>query len=189
MEAVLRAMPTPEIAAAIDLLLRAYRGDRQVFLVGNGGSAATASHFACDLAKGTRKPDRRPWRVIALTDNVPLLTAWANDVSYEEVFARQLDSLVNPEDVLVAISGSGNSPNVLNAVRVGRERGAATLGITGGSGGALASLVDLCITVPTQEMHFIEDAHLIVAHLISCCLREETVLEVPSFLSRMESHR
>jgi D-sedoheptulose 7-phosphate isomerase len=181
MEAVLRAMPNAEIAAAVDQLLAAYQADRQVMLVGNGGSAATASHFAGDLSKGTRQPGHRPWRVIALTDNVPLLTAWANDVSYDEVFARQLDALVNPDDVLVAISGSGNSPNVLNAVRVARERGAVTIGLTGGSGGALRLLVDLCITVPTGEMSFIEDCHLMVAHLIvSCCLKEEAARAVPS---------
>jgi D-sedoheptulose 7-phosphate isomerase len=180
METVLRAMPNAEIEAAVELLLAAYQADRQVILVGNGGSAATASHFACDLSKGTCQPGHRPCRVIALTDNVPLLTAWANDVSYDEVFARQLDALVNPDDVLVAISGSGNSPNVLNAVRVARERGAVTIGLTGGSGGALRLLVDLCITIPTGEMSFIEDCHLMVAHLISRCFREETARAVPS---------
>jgi len=180
MEAVLRAMPTTEIAAAVDLLLAAYQADRQVLLIGNGGSAATASHFACDLSKGARQPGRRPWRVIALTDNVPVLTAWANDVSYEEVFARQLDALINPDDALVAISGSGNSPNILKAVRVARERHAVTIGLTGGSGGALSLLVDLCITIPALEPPLIEDAHLMVAHLVSCCLREETARAMPS---------
>jgi len=180
MEAVLQAMPTAEIAAAVDLLLEAYHADRQVLMVGNGGSASTASHFACDLAKGARVPGRRPWRVIALTDNVPLLTAWANDVSYDEVFARQLDTLANPGDVLVAISGSGNSPNILEAVRVARELDAVTIGLTGGSGGSLRPLVDLCVTIPALEMPMIEDAHLMVAHLISGCVRDETARAVPS---------
>ena len=176
----MRAMPTAEIAAAVDLLLEAYHADRQVLMVGNGGSASTASHFACDLAKGARVPGRRPWRVIALTDNVPLLTAWANDVSYDEVFARQLDTLANPGDVLVAISGSGNSPNILEAVRVARERDVVTIGLTGGSGGSLRPLVDLCVTIPALEMPMIEDAHLMVAHLISGCVREEIAQAMPS---------
>jgi D-sedoheptulose 7-phosphate isomerase len=117
MEAVLQAMPTAEIAAAVDLLLEAYHADRQVLMVGNGGSASTASHFACDLAKGARVPGRRPWRVIALTDNVPLLTAWPTTCSTRS--RPPTGYAANPGDCWY-ISGSGNSPNILEAVRVAR---------------------------------------------------------------------
>jgi D-sedoheptulose 7-phosphate isomerase len=186
MRTVLESMPVAEIGATIRLLTEAREHDRQIFLIGNGGSAATASHFANDLAKGARQPGSRLFRVIALTDNVPLITAWANDASYEEVFARQLEALVNPDDVLVAISGSGESPNILQAVRLARARGARTVGLTGRSGGTLRELVDLCVIVPVFQMEMIEDAHVMVSHVITCCLREGSI---PSFAMRVADVR
>src|SRR3954465_6217052 len=148
---VARSMPFEALGEAAEELLacRARRGT--VFVVGNGGSAATASHFACDLAKGTRTPGVPPFRVVPLTDNVPLLTAWANDTSYDRVFAEQLATLVRPGDVVVAISASGNSENVLAATRVARQLGATTIALTGQSGGRLGRLAELTIRVPARS--------------------------------------
>lgn len=142
-----------------------------IFLLGNGGSAATASHFACDLAKGTQRPGARPYRVIALTDNVPLISAWANDTTYEHIFAEQLRPLVQENDLVIGISGSGNSPNVLEAMRAARDAGAETIGWTGFAGGQLKHLVDLCVVVPSNNMEQIEDVHLIMEHAICTSLR------------------
>jgi D-sedoheptulose 7-phosphate isomerase len=169
--AVARAMPLATLAEAAEWLLACYERGGQVFILGNGGSAATASHFACDLAKGTRTAGLPAFRVLSLTDNVPLLTAWANDTSYERVFAEQLAAFVGPGDLVVAISGSGNSPNVLAVVEVVRARGARLLALTGESGGQLAALADLAIRVPAGPIEQVEDAHLAVAHSLCVAIR------------------
>jgi D-sedoheptulose 7-phosphate isomerase len=161
-----------DIQGVIKMLSRAYTEEQQVFIIGNGGSAATASHFACDLTKSTIRAGRNRFRAIALTDNVPLITAWANDTSYESVFSEQLANLMNEGDVLIAISGSGNSANILRAVQEAKERGAATIGFSGFNGGKLKDIVDLCVVVPNYCMAQIEDVHLILEHLISTCLGE-----------------
>src|SRR3954465_901199 len=139
-----------EMAAAVDLeslelaatmLLECQARGRVVFTAGNGGSAATASHFACDLAKGTRHNGSPTFRVVALTDSLPVLTAWANDNGYHRVFAEQLQSLARPGDLLVLISASGNSPNVVAAAEEARALGVSTIGLTGRRGGSLAQMV------------------------------------------------
>jgi D-sedoheptulose 7-phosphate isomerase len=150
-----------------DTLVRAYDAGRTVYLCGNGGSAALASHFACDLGKGTAYCNGgKRLRALSLTDNLPTLTAWANDSSYEDVFSEQLRNFVQPGDVAVAISGSGNSKNVLNALQVAREAGATTVGISGFQGGEMKSLCDICVIVPSNNMQIIEDLHLAMAHSI-----------------------
>lgn len=169
------------VAAAIDLdcleqaatmLLACQARGRVVFVVGNGGSAATASHFACDLSKGTRRGGPPTFHVVSLTDNVPLLTAWANDSGYDRVFSEQLETLARPGDFLVAISASGNSPNVLAAIETARSRGMAVVGLTGRSGGRLTHLVDVAVNVPSDRIEIVEDAHLIVAHSLCVAARE-----------------
>lgn len=176
------------VAAAIDLdrleaaaltLLDCQAAGRVVFVAGNGGSAATASHFACDLAKGTRGGGDPTFRVVALTDNMALLTAWANDAGYERVFAEQLASLAQPGDVLVAISVSGNSPNVIAAVDSARALGLATIGLTGQPGGLLAQLADLPIQAPSHCMEIVEDVHSIVAHSLCVALRASLAASPP----------
>ena len=148
-------------------LFKAYESGRIVYTFGNGGSAALASHFACDLAKGTAYCNGgKRFRALALTDNVPSLTAWANDSSYDDVFSEQLRNFVHPQDIAFAISGSGNSKNVLNALEVAREAGATTLGISGFEGGQMKSLCDICVVVPSNNMQIIEDMHLAMAHSI-----------------------
>lgn len=169
---VLSAMPIAPLTRAADVLLDCHRRGATVFVLGNGGSAATASHFACDLAKGTRTEGIAPFRVIPLTDNMPLVTAWANDTSYERVFAEQLAALVRQGDVVVVISASGNSPNVLAAVETARLAGAFTVAMTGQTGGTLRRVADLTIRVPADPIEQVEDAHMVMAHSLCVAIRE-----------------
>jgi D-sedoheptulose 7-phosphate isomerase len=155
----------------VTLLVEATRTRGTIFLVGNGGSAATASHFACDLAKGTRSAAGPQLRVVALTDNVPLITAWANDVAYEDVFAEQLRSLCGPGDILIAISASGMSPNILRAADVARQAGARVVALTGG-GGVLGPAANIWLRTPASCIEQVEDLHVILAHLVACQVRE-----------------
>lgn len=170
-ESVLRGLPFALIDRVADVLWRAYVEDRTVYVLGNGGSAALASHCACDLGKGTVVNGNRRFRVLALTDNVPLMTAWANDASYEEVFAEQLATFVAKDDIVLAISGSGNSPNVLKALKVAKAAGAFTIGLTGFQGGRMKPLCDLCVIVPSDNMQIIEDLHVGVNHAIFSAVR------------------
>lgn len=167
-------LPYSEIEKIKDILLQAYRENRKIFIMGNGGSAATASHFACDLAKGTAGKDNsgKRFRVIALTNNVPLLTAWANDTAYENIFLEQLKNLLDTGDVVIAISASGNSMNVVKAVKYANANGAITIGLTGFKGGKLKSIVKECLIVPAHSMKQIEDVHLILEHLLCSWLRK-----------------
>src|SRR5258708_11983553 len=162
---VLAALHHGSINQIADELIKVYESGRTVYLFGNGGSASLASHLACDLGKGTAYCNGgKRFRVLALTDNVPTLTAWANDAGYEDVFSEQLRNFVQPHDVAFAISGSGNSKNVLNALRVAREAGATTVGIAGFQGGEMKSLCDLCVIVPSNNMQIIENFHLSFPH-------------------------
>ena len=156
----------------IEVLAEAGREGRRVFVCGNGGSAATASHFVNDLNKFASMGLDGYFKAVGLTDNVPLLTAWANDDSYGEVFSRQLVNFLQPQDVVVGISGSGNSPNVVKAMEVAKEGGAVTIGLLGFDGGKVKDMVDHYIHF--QESHYgrSEDAHHIVCHIIANALRE-----------------
>jgi D-sedoheptulose 7-phosphate isomerase len=165
---VIANLPYAIIEQVAAELLRVFDEARAVFLFGNGGSAALASHLACDLAKGTlvEGSSCKRFRVFPLTDNVPLMTAWANDSSYVHVFAEQLRDFVATDDVAFAISGSGNSLNVLQALKVAKEAGAVTIGLTGFQGGRMKALCDRCIVVPSDNMQIIEDFHLGIAHAV-----------------------
>jgi D-sedoheptulose 7-phosphate isomerase len=167
LQQVVVGLPHAAINQIADTLVKANEIGRTVYLFGNGGSAALASHLACDLAKGTAYCNGgKRFRALALTDNLPTLTAWANDAGYEDVFSEQLRNFVQPHDVAFAISGSGNSKNVLNALQVAREAGATTVGFSGFQGGEMKSLCDLCVVVPSHNMQIIEDLHLSMAHAI-----------------------
>jgi phosphoheptose isomerase len=171
----------PFLLAATDriipIFLKARTDDRTIFFFGNGGSASTASHFVTDIAKvagGTQSRGKgRRFRCVSLNDNLPGLTAWANDVGYAEVFSGQLKALAEKGDVAVAISGSGNSPNVLEAVKSARAMGLTTIGLTGIGGGKLKDLVDVAMVVPSNSMQHTEDTHLILLHLLTAYLRDE----------------
>ncbi len=160
-------IPIDAVERVVEILLDAYHRRQHVYVFGNGGSASTASHFACDLSKATIIAGRPRLRVTSLTDNVALLTAWANDTLYERVFAEQLANLLNPGDVVIAISASGNSANVLAAVEEARERGAVTVGLVGFTGGRLQEAVDLAVHVPSDSYGVVEDCHLVLEHAIT----------------------
>jgi D-sedoheptulose 7-phosphate isomerase len=172
LKGVLENLPVEAAKRAADILFHAYQTEHTVFLFGNGGSAALASHLAADLGKATHVPGPDSLRgvkrlkVLSLTDNVPTITAWANDTSYEFVFASQMENFLTPGDVVFGISGSGNSPNVLRALELARRVGATTLGLAGFGGGRMKDLLDCPIIVPARHMQQVEDAHLILAHLI-----------------------
>lgn len=179
LKGLLGQVPLQQLQEICGLLFRAYEEARTIFIFGNGGSAALASHMACDLGKGVYGPPgtkgddtvEKYLKVLSLTDNVPMMTAWANDASYDEVFARQMEILVKPGDLAFAISSSGNSPNVLKALELARRKGAVTVGFTGRQGGKMKTLLDYGICVPSDHTQQIEDLHLIMMHLVFLDLR------------------
>jgi len=173
---ILQWLPYETVDQVVRQLLQAYEANRMVFTFGNGGSASLASHIACDLGKGTSVAGLRRLRIMSLTDNVALVTAWANDAKYDDIFAEQLRNFVEPDDVVLAISGSGNSPNVLNGLCVAREAGCYIIGLTGYEGGKMKSLCDLCLVVPSDNMQFIEDLHVCISHCIFTAVRHELLL-------------
>jgi D-sedoheptulose 7-phosphate isomerase len=158
----------------VDALFEAFERGSTIFLAGNGGSAANASHFGQDLAKGTltSMEARRRFRVVPLTDNIGFITALANDEGYEAIFEQQLRNLARPGDLLVAISGSGNSPNVLRAVSYARSIGMKTIGVTGFDGGKLKQMADEGVHIPVDDMGMTEALHSVVFHLAMSQLRE-----------------
>src|SRR5215471_12408816 len=165
-------LPYSSIQQIISTILRAFEEDRTMFVFGNGGSAATASHVMCDLNKGTiGSHEARRLRVISLTDNVPSLTAWANDAGYEHVFSEQLKNFMQAGDIVFAISGSGNSPNILEALKTARELGAVTVGMAGNRGGKMKALCDICAVVPSDNVQVVEDLHHAIAHSILTAVR------------------
>lgn len=165
-------MPWERVEQVLDVLDAARLAGRKVFVFGNGGSASTATHMACDLSKNTAMPGTPRLRTLALNDNMALFSALGNDLGYENVFAEQLATLVDPDDVVIAISASGNSPNVLKAIDVATERGATTIGLSGYAGGKLAQLVDYPIVAENDCIEQVEDIHLILEHMMTSALRE-----------------
>jgi D-sedoheptulose 7-phosphate isomerase len=159
-------LPRDRLAAMGEMLFRAYRNEKQVFTVGNGGSASTASHMAADLGKNTIGPNMRRFRILSLNDNAAIVTALANDIGYEHIFSEQLVNLIQPGDLLVAISGSGNSPNVVRAMTYAREQCAEVVAVLGFDGGRAAALADLAVIVPSDHYGIVEDVHLIINHIL-----------------------
>ncbi len=161
----------------IDKLLKAYKEDKQVFVMGNGGSAVLASHFACDLSKGTLKnvydDKEKRFRVISLTDNTALMTAYSNDLDYEHVFSQQLRNLINTEDIVIGISSSGNSKNIINAINLAKKNKAITIGLLGFDGGKLKDLADFKILVNNYDYGIVEDIHSALQHMICSIIREK----------------
>ncbi|MCB0164107.1 MAG: SIS domain-containing protein [Anaerolineae bacterium] len=174
---VVAQLPVETINQIVNILLESASAGRKVFIFGNGGSASTASHFACDLSKNTMVEGAPRFRVIALNDNIPLITAWANDTAYDNIFAAQLSAFVEPGDVVIGISCSGNSGNVLNAMQVAHQYDALTIGFTGDKGGQLKDMVDVCVTVPTPRIEQQEDIHLMLEHCICANIRERLLQE------------
>jgi len=161
-----------KIGDVIDLLMGAYKKEKKIFILGNGGSASNASHMACDLGKGTifRHYDEgeRRFRAISLTDNVAYLTALANDISYEDIFVQQLRNLIDKGDMVIVLSGSGNSPNVIKAVKYAKKKGAKTVGFMGfKDGGKLRKIVDKAVIVDSRSYGPCEDIQLVLDHIMT----------------------
>ena len=180
-------LPRQLIAEVIDVLQQARREGNQVFILGNGGSASTASHFACDLAKNTRQEGLPHFRVIGLTDNMAMFSALANDGGYENVFSEQLASLVRPGDIVIAISASGNSKNVINAAETAHRYEATVIGFTGFDGGRLAQLANINIQVNSNIIEHVEDIHLMLEHLIVSSIKGQvrTVVKVAAPVAQL----
>jgi len=173
LQATLSRLPMDRIEQVITILQDARLAGRTIFVMGNGGSASTASHLVCDLAKNTRQAEWPPFRVVGLTDNMAIFSAYANDEGYDKVFSQQLASLVNAGDIVLGISASGNSPNVLQGIELAKARGATTVGFTGFDGGKLGPLVDVNVHVSSHRIEHVEDIHLMLEHMITARLRQD----------------
>jgi D-sedoheptulose 7-phosphate isomerase len=171
MQDILAEVCRDSVRMNISCLYRAWEQRKQIFVLGNGGSASTASHVANDLSKATIVAGMPRMRVISLSDNLSLITAWANDTSYDNVFKEQLENLIEPGDAVIGISASGNSPNVLRAMEFARQKGAVTIAWTGLSGGRLKDMVDCCVHAPTEDVGMIESVHLVIDHLVTNAVR------------------
>src|SRR6266487_798301 len=169
---MLRDISQAHLQNILSLLEDAYRNGHRIFIMGNGGSAATASHFALDLAKNTIVPGVSRLKAISLTDHVPLITAWSNDTAYEHIFAEQLANMIEPGDVVIGISASGNSQNVINALNLANASRASTIALLGAKGGKIKDMVDAYVLAPGQNIEQEEDAHMILAHVITRHMRE-----------------
>ena len=168
---VLKTISLTDIEKFVEILLEARERESSIFFIGNGGSAATASHFANDIAIGTRTYEK-PFRAISLCDNQAVITAIANDDGYEKIFSQQLQVLLKKQDVVVAISASGNSPNLLDAIDTAKKMNTITVGISAFDGGKMKEMVDISVHVPTEKGEYgpAEDAHMVLDHLVSSYL-------------------
>ncbi len=172
LEQMMREISLPHLQRVLQLLEEVYANGHRIFIMGNGGSAATASHFALDLAKNTIMPDIPRLKAISLTDHVPLITAWSNDTAYEHIFSEQLANMIEPGDVVIGISASGNSPNVINALALAHRSRAYTIGLLGAHGGKIKDMVDAYVLAPGQNIEQEEDAHMVLTHIITRHMRE-----------------
>lgn len=181
METIIKDISRDDVEKVIEVLFKAWENSNQVFIIGNGGSASTATHLACDLSKGTIVERKKRFRVKALTDNIPLVSAWTNDAGFENIFYEQLKDLIKKDDVVIGISvhgGSGQdrarlwSQNLLKALEYAKKCLAVTIGFSGFDGGAMKKMVDACIVIPFNSTPHVESFHLALAHLICNCLKE-----------------
>lgn len=179
-------LPRDLIAEVIGILHDARMTGRQVFIMGNGGSASTATHFVCDLAKNTRREGLPHFRVIGLTDNMAIFSAYANDEGYDRVFSQQLANLIRPNDIVIGISASGNSANVLNGIDEAKKNQAKTIAFTGFDGGRLRPMVDIDIHVDSNIIEHVEDIHLMLEHMIVKTLKDREYSEA-DFVGLMET--
>jgi len=170
---VLRSLDVSAINAVMTAILDAYNAGSSIYIFGNGGSASTASHFQNDFNKGISEHLEKKFNFICLNDNVPTVMAIANDSGYEYIFEHQLEGKLKQNDLVIAISGSGNSENVIRAIEYARKQGVKTVGITGYDGGKLAKLVDVSFNVPINDMQITEDVHMILDHLMMSILMKE----------------
>lgn len=168
----LQELDLDQVSRVVELLYHAYQKQRKIMIVGNGGSASTASHFVCDLSKTAMVPGVPAVRAICLNDNIPLITAYGNDLGYDHIFSEQVAVLAEPGDVLIGISGSGNSPNILKAFTAAKEKEMSTVGLLGFGGGRVLALCDRAVVLPSKLYGPVEDLHLFIAHSISDCFKQ-----------------
>ncbi|TET48388.1 MAG: SIS domain-containing protein [Dehalococcoidia bacterium] len=173
----LKELSHQDIADVADIIFKAYKKNKQIFILGNGGSASTASHFARDLRMGTVVSGKKRMHTTSLTDNVVMITSLANDIDYKSIFKEQLVDQLNEGDVVIGISASGNSPNVLSAIEYARENGAITIALTGFGGGKLKELADKAIIVSSHDYGQVEDVHLSLDHIITCAVKDRITNE------------
>jgi D-sedoheptulose 7-phosphate isomerase len=176
----LDTIDTVRVAQAIEWMKEVRDANRAIFVAGNGGSAATAAHFVCDMVKGASMGKAARFRIVALGQNLPTHTAYSNDVSYADALVEELKNFAQPGDLYMAISGSGNSPNVVRAMEYANSMGLRTLALTGRDGGRLGALAGLNIHVPEPHMGRIEDAHHIICHMICYCFMEQESMTQPA---------
>lgn len=176
LKTLLDSIPVDDVAMLINIIEEAYARDATIFVFGNGGSWSTASHWVCDFVKGASVPGKRRVRVIAPGDNIPMLTAYANDVNYTTVFAEPIRSYAKPGDVVILITASGNSPNILEAAVAAKDMKTTVIGLIGFGGGKLAALTDHNIIVDSREYGPVEDLHLVLNHIISTYLKEHIAI-------------
>lgn len=170
---VMQKMDPSEFKKIIDILAQAYQQDKQVFIVGNGGSAGTANHFVCDFGKNAvQGKGKRRFRIISVCDNIEKITALGNDIAFEEIYAFQLENLMRPEDVLIVVSASGNSPNIVRACEFAKSKNASIIALAGFKGGKIKDFADACLVAPLSSYEQIEDIHLIILHMIVCYFKE-----------------
>ena len=166
---------TKTLEDIVTMLLHARDNGKMIFTIGNGGSASTASHFVSDLLKTTITKDSKRFKAISLVDNIPVNLAWSNDVSYDQSFAEQLKNFCSKDDILISFSGSGNSLNVINAMKLAKNQHCKCIGMTGMDGGEFPKLCDLTIVVPSNDMLQIESAHVTLCHCIINVIRKQGV--------------
>lgn len=176
MSAIYAQVSETEIKQIIKVLDEARNNERTIFIMGNGGSASNASHFVNGLSQGATVKNKKRFKAVGLTDNIPNLLAYGNDYGYEHVFDEQLKNLLSPSDLVIGISGSGNSQNVLNAIEYAKKHGATTIGFCGFDGGKLKKITDYNIHVKSNNMEIVEDIHLSLTHLISCFFKKKEQL-------------
>lgn len=173
LKSVIDNLSIKRVEEVIHIVWKAYKEEHQIFVMGNGGSGATASHFACDVNKGVSFGMEKRFKMICLTDNIPTMLAYANDSSYKDIFVEQLKNFLEPNDVVIGISGSGNSKNIIKAIEYANSKGAISVGFTGFNGGELAKITKVSIVVPSNDMQKIEDLHMVITHMIMQILREK----------------
>jgi len=174
---LLKELEVKQVERLVELLTESWRNDRRVFLIGNGGSSATASHIVNDLQKCIQLETGKALKAMCLSDCTPLIMAWANDTEYANVFAPQIECWGEPGDLLIAISGSGNSANILRAAAAAQSRGVHVFGMAGFMGGELALTADECLVVPSTNMQQIEDVHMIILHMAFSAMRDRVKAE------------
>ncbi|MFH1038063.1 MAG: SIS domain-containing protein [PVC group bacterium] len=169
-KACLESLPLDKLSCAVSLMLKAIAAGKQIIIFGNGGSASTAAHFVCDLAKGVFTGGGPRIKALSLNDCIPLMTAWSNDEGYDRVFVEPLANYLEEGDLVIGISASGNSPNVLRAIEYANRHGAVTVGLVGKGGGELADLAQLSIVVKSDSYEEVEDIHVVITHMLKLAL-------------------